>query len=568
MFGLFRHINVSTKLLLSSLASLVALLAVGIMGGISLANMDAQLQRMYSGNVLGIEKAGDAERAVRRIAVASADYVLADPADRSSVRQDIQNYDADFAKAIEEYLPIIVRPQERDIINRLRQAYGGYMQAVNQLVAAQNSDLAMQVLHQQVTPKRTEVNNVIAELVQSNAQMAEDIKKEADAMYRRVQFTFVIVIVAGVGLSLGLNLLVSRTITKPLALVTAAAGRVAEGDLRGETVTVNTRDEIGRLTDSFNQMAGNLKSLLRQIADAAESVASASEEMSAGTEQSSQAVAEVSQASQELAAGAGLQSRKVQDTMASTEEFSAAIQQIASTAQQVAAAAQVTSRRAEDGDQAMRRAGAEMDKITTSSREISGMINELGNRSQAIGQIVDLISGIANQTNLLALNAAIEAARVGEHGRGFAVVADEVRKLAEQSGQAAQDIADLIRQVQEDTSKAVEAMESNAQVVESGWRVITEGAGAFQQIKEDVNSVSRQIQEVSRSTEELAKGSEEIVNAITAIGEIAQHVSEASQSVAAGAEEQSASIEELASSAEFLANLGQQLQQAVLKFKL
>lgn len=361
--------------------------------------------------------------------------------------------------------------------------------------------------------------------------------------------------------------LVGTRLTRSLLTLEKAAGKVADGDL-SVTWDVKGGDEIGSLAASLATMLHGLRQLVQSTRNGAEQVAAAAQQLSAGTQQSAGVINQINQAAQELATQADQQNQEVQGTMAAIEETSAGIQEIAATAEEVAALAQETSRRSKDGNQAMGQAMAEMEKIKASTREVAATVNELGTRSRAIGQIVDLISNIADQTNLLALNAAIEAARAGEQGRGFAVVAEEVRKLAEQSRQAAQEIASLIRQVQDDTSQAVQAMEGNVSLVENGNQVMAGGAEAFRQIGAAVDSVALQIQEVSRSTEEMARGSEDIVNGVTQIGELAQKVAEAAQNMVTSTGEEAASMAEIATAADSLARLGEELQQAISRFKL
>ncbi|MGE5508070.1 MAG: methyl-accepting chemotaxis protein [Chitinophagales bacterium] len=137
------------------------------------------------------------------------------------------------------------------------------------------------------------------------------------------------------------------------------------------------------------------------------------------------------------------------------------------------------------------------DAVGRTVEGFSGTIRSLGERSQQIGQIVDLITGIADQTYLLALNAAIEGARAGEQGRGFAVVAEEVRKLAEQSAQAAQRIAELVKEIRDDTAQVVDAMDQENQQVTEGIGVVKEAGGAFRRLVDGISRLNDQTAKVT-----------------------------------------------------------------------
>ncbi len=208
---------------------------------------------------------------------------------------------------------------------------------------------------------------------------------------------------------------------------------------------------------------------------------------------------------------------------------------------------------------------ASIEKTVSSSAQV---VTKLGERSKEIGQIVDTISGIAGQTNLLALNAAIEAARAGEQGRGFAVVAEEVRKLAEQSQEAAKEIAILISEIQSETDKAVVAMSDGTREVKVGAEVVNSAGQSFKEIVLLVNEESAQIKEISAAIQQMAAGSQQIVASAHDIDRISKDAAAQTQTVSAATEEQSASMEEIAASSQALAKMAEELQTAVRKFTI
>lgn len=181
-----------------------------------------------------------------------------------------------------------------------------------------------------------------------------------------------------------------------------------------------------------------------------------------------------------------------------------------------------------------------IEQIREVSVQTGEAVTHLGEQSKEIGQIVDVIKGIADQTNLLALNAAIEAARAGEQGRGFAVVAEEVRKLAEQSSISAAQIATLIGNIQRETERAVEVMEKGKLEVAAGLEAVNLAGNSFRTIVVEVNTVVEQIKQVTVATQQMAIGSSQVVKSVESIGVISEQTAASTQEVSAASEEQAA----------------------------
>lgn len=361
--------------------------------------------------------------------------------------------------------------------------------------------------------------------------------------------------------------LLARGITKPISQLVAGANLVAAGDLTQE-IHVNSKDEIGVLTTSFNTMIGQLRALVVQVNNQAATLAASSQELTASADQSSQAANQVASSITDVAVGAEQQMTAVAATAEVVDQMAGAVKQIAANANVAADMAEKATQSAGDGGKAVETAVAQMTKIEITVTDSAEIVAKLGEQSKQIGQIIDTIAGIAGQTNLLALNAAIEAARAGEMGRGFAVVAEEVRKLAEQSQEAAQQINTLISETQQDTEHAVAAMARGTEEVSIGTRVVTVAGNAFTEIVNLVNQVSYQVREISAAIGQMSGGSQQVVASMKGIETTSKDTMGQTQMVSAATEEQSAAMEEIAASSRALAHLASELQAAVTRFKV
>lgn len=361
---------------------------------------------------------------------------------------------------------------------------------------------------------------------------------------------------------------VARQLTKPLNGLVKYATEIAQGNLAVNAIDIKSNDEIGQLAAAFNDMTEKLRTLVRKIAQTTEQVAASSEELTASAEQSSLAANQVAVSITDVAQGSEKQLQVVNETSKIVEQMAAGIERVAENTNHVAATSNETANAAKDGNKAIEIAIRQMKNIEVTVENSAHVVAKLGERSKEIGQIVDTISGIAGQTNLLALNAAIEAARAGEQGRGFAVVAEEVRKLAEQSREAAKQIAGLIGEIQADTDKAVSAMDTGTREVKVGTDVVNNANLKFNQITALVEKVSEQGQGISAAMHQMTSGSQQMVLYIKQLDAIAKDTAEQTQTVSAATEEQSASTEEIAASSHALANMAEELQVAVRNFKL
>ncbi len=300
-------------------------------------------------------------------------------------------------------------------------------------------------------------------------------------------------------------LLVGRLITGPVGKVAEAAERMAEGDLM-VTLDATSRDETGRMMESLNRMAGNLKRILTQTIEASQQVSTAADQIAGACQNFSQRISE--------------QASSVEETSATMQEMSASIRQTAENAREANKLAQATKASADAGSRVMEDTIEAMDEINRSSSKIANISN--------------VIEEIAFQTNLLALNAAVEAARAGEHGKGFAVVASEIRNLAQRASQSAKEITGLIEESVEKTERGVNlAHELNRKLEEIGT---------------SVKKVTDLMDEVAAAAAEQSSGTNQVNTAIS-------QIDQTTQQNASLVEESAASAEELAAQAKELLNL-------------
>jgi len=371
----------------------------------------------------------------------------------------------------------------------------------------------------------------------------------------------------GVLLIITVLFFIARSISNPIKEMATIAQQVATGNLLVQVQQPAGKDEIGILAESFRNMLGNLRTLIRQTSQSAEQVAAASEQLTASAQQSAQTATTVATSITMVAEGSQKQVAAVNETSSIVEEISATMEEVSATAAEMATLSEQAAGAALEGKTSVDRAVTQMGEVNTGARQAQVAAEELKSSSAKIGEIVNLISTIAGQTNLLALNAAIEAARAGEQGRGFAVVAEEVRKLAEQSEVAAQQIKSLIDQNHNSIGNVVGAIDHAIQDISSGVELVNVAGNSFGSINGRVRQVTDQVSLIAKAINEAAVGTQRIVSSIRDVESVSRETANESQNVSAATEEQSASMEEIAASSLALAKLSLDLQNAVSKFR-
>jgi len=382
-------------------------------------------------------------------------------------------------------------------------------------------------------------------------------------------FRLAMITYSAIGIFLGFlaAFLVSYTVYTPLRRISQSVEKASQGDLT-ERVPANANDEPGKLAAMFNTMLSRISDLIGKTSHLVANVSNSSAQVGQLSETSTALMSNLSTQAEALLRSATEQNQLSHHSRTAIGEMAVGIQQVAASAQEVASSVAAASKKAEEGEQQIEQAVKQIEIISNNTDYTASIVEALGEKSMEIGQIVDLITNIASQTNLLALNAAIEAARAGEMGRGFAVVADEVRKLAEESAEAAQRIALLIREIQNESDKAVHAMQEGTKEVAKGTEVISRAGDAFHYIIAAVNQVKAQIEEVSSAGQQMAAGADIAIKSVDNTAEAAQNNAQIVQVMSELASQQMEEISKFNQSVNALNRMVADLQQAIAYFKV
>jgi methyl-accepting chemotaxis protein len=603
-----RRFTLQARLLSSFGVILLLMLVLGIFAISGLGKENSHVNKLATKIVPATQIAGEASAFMNKYRKDELHYILSTPAERAGsqgIDGDLAGDITGMAQVLNQYVAegLIANAHDGLLFNTFKHQFANYVSessGFRKLADAGKLAEAGQVVGAGVADNTyTNMKATSAAWVAYQGTLANAEAKSSHSTYSSSRLLTILLLLIGVAAAIGIALLLSRRIIGGIRDVGHAASAIARGEFDQEidvtgndeladmggylsdmsqtavriserdlSHTVEPKSENDQLGTAFARMTANLREMIGDISERSGSLSAASNEMALTSEETGRAIQEIASAVNNVAAGAEQQVRSVDDARRVSDELAEATRMSAETADETAAAAEEARTLAREGVGAAEQASTAMRAVRDSSVETTSAIKSLGQKSDQIGGIVATITGIAAQTNLLALNAAIEAARAGEQGRGFAVVAEEVRHLAEESQQAAASISELIGEIQKETQRTIQVVESGAAQTEDGVQTVEQARDAFVQIGQSVEDMSARVDEIAATIRQIAASGDQMRDTMSVVAEVAESSSASTEQVSASTEQSSASTQQIAASAQQLAHTADELEKLVSQFVL
>lgn len=563
------NIKVNVKILIMVVIAVVGMAIIGIRGAVSINDGHKQMQQMYDVEIKSVELLGNAESKMRTIQVRSM-QVIADPTRLTELSKAQQKDISEMEAILQEYATLAKMDGSADGLDEMLGYWDSFkksMPAVMTAVQQGGTQAGIDEYNRKSKDDTVKLRDSLNSMTNITKEKAKAANEAAIESGRSSMMVMLITTIVCVLLLLAFSYKLINSIRGALNIMVHVCDKLSSGNFIVRTEPSQRKDELGDVHRALYDMTLKIGDLLKEVSKTTEQMAAASQQLNSSSMESANAATSVAQSVADAASVVVQQQTAVTNGTDSVASISQSVKSVSQETEEISQEADQAAKKAEAGNLVVEKSVNQIHSVEEKVRTTARLVDELGARSQEIGAIVDTISDLAGQTNLLALNAAIEAARAGEQGRGFAVVAEEVRKLAEQSATAAQQIADLIGRIQDDTSKAVASMDSDRQAVVQGAESVEGLRQVFEEINGLVIDVAGKIESMSDSIQHVADQSSEITNHMEQIDTGAAKVADNMQSISAATEEQSASAQEIASASDSLARQAQDVQENLQKFK-
>ena len=522
-----RNLNIAPRASLGF--GLVALLVL-LLGSFSLlqmTEMHKQSEQVDENWLPSIMSLGDVSQDLLRLRALTLRLLL--NTDETRTQQNLTSVEtlrSKLGEAQSNYEKLISSTEEKGLYQRFKQAESSYLQEQSKIVEAMrrnDRDAALAVAEGSLNDHADSMAKALVDLSELNRFGATAAAKKANEVFASARLWVIVMIVLALGLTVLLALLLTRSIVSPLSEAVRVAEVVASGNLT-QAIEVQGSDEPARLLGALKSMQQSLRSTIQSISDSSTQLASASEELSAVTEDSTR--------------GLHQQNNEIEQAATAVNQMTSAVEEVARNAVSTSEASSESNRTAQHGREQVRQTVDSISHLADDVTHTASEVEQLAGQVRDISKVLDVIRSIAEQTNLLALNAAIEAARAGEAGRGFAVVADEVRALAHRTQQSTREIEQMVSGIQQGTDKAVNAMQNSNSRARSTLDVAKAAGQALDEIAAAISQINERNLVIASASEEQAQVAREVDRNLVNIRDLSMQSS-------AGANQTSAASQEL-----------------------
>jgi methyl-accepting chemotaxis protein len=522
-----RSLNIAPRAGLGFGLLALMVFALGAFALLQMSNMRTQSEEVDNNWLPSVMAVGEMSQDMLRLRALTMRLLL--NRDPQALEQNVAKLNelrGVLSEAQQRYDVLIVLPEERKLFDRFKVAEHQYLELqaqVMQLSAQNRVEEAATILNGQMSPLADEIAVILRELVEMNKHNANLATEAARLVFINSRVWVGVMIGITALITIGLALLLTRSIVQPLAQSLGVAEVVAGGDLTGD-INISGKDEPARLLQALKTMQHNLRDTIRQISESSSQLASASEELSCVTEDATR--------------GLHQQSLEIEQAATAVNQMTAAVEEVASNAVATSEASRESDRIAQHGREQVQQTVTSIEFLAADVTSNATQVEDLAQKVHGISKVLDVIRSIAEQTNLLALNAAIEAARAGDAGRGFAVVADEVRALAHRTQQSTQEIEQMIGGIQQGTDSAVSSMQQSNVRARSTLELAKAAGVALEEIASAFTLINERNLVIASASEEQAAVAREVDRNLMNIRDLAMQTS-------AGANQTSAASQEL-----------------------